>query len=231
MILYLTKINENISEDILENKMSLLCYHRLKKALECKQKKDRVRSVYAGLLLQYGVKEWLKKSNGILPTDTDGRVILEIENQADGKPYLPDYRDLFFSISHSGDYVGCVLAEDEVGLDIQQIRCCNHERMMKRFHENEITVYNNLIPDFKEKFFFDMWAAKEAYVKFTGKGMAEGFASFVVKQEEGCIYDNHTVRRATVAQIELPEPDYSCAIVYYVTKNPLKIIQIDVMQT
>ena len=107
MILYLTKINENISEDILDNRMSLLCSKRLEQALACKQQKDRIRSVFAGLLLQKGIEEWLFQKGEILSKDANGRVLLEIEQSKDGKPFLKDYPMLHYSISHSGDSVGC----------------------------------------------------------------------------------------------------------------------------
>ena len=38
-----------------------------------------------------------------------------------GKPYLSDYSDVHFNISHSGEYVVCSVSDKPVGVDIQKI--------------------------------------------------------------------------------------------------------------
>lgn len=38
-----------------------------------------------------------------------------------GKPYLRDYPDAHFNISHSGPYVACAVANSPIGIDIQEI--------------------------------------------------------------------------------------------------------------
>lgn len=35
-----------------------------------------------------------------------------------GKPYLLNYPDVHFNISHSGEYVACAVADSPVGVDI-----------------------------------------------------------------------------------------------------------------
>lgn len=37
-----------------------------------------------------------------------------------GKPYLPDYSDVHFNISHSEKYVVCAVSDKPVGVDIQK---------------------------------------------------------------------------------------------------------------
>ncbi len=223
MILYLAEINENICEDILENRMSLLCLERFKKALQYKQNKDRIRSVYAGLLLQYGVKEWLAKEEKMLPRDESGRVLLRIAETEYGKPYLPDYPELFYNISHSGKYVGCAVASQPIGFDLQERRKCNHERMMQKFHPKERECYLQLDEQERELYFFQLWTAKEAYVKYIGKGLSERFSGFRVDLKQGYIYNSQGNPDAYCECFQLENGAYDCAVVSDV-KQKIEII-------
>ena len=62
---------------------------RKEKILNCKQEADKQRSLLAGVLFNYG-----------------------LENNRNAE-------QVFYSISHSGDYVICVLANRRVGVDIE----------------------------------------------------------------------------------------------------------------
>ncbi len=87
-----------------------------------------------------------------------------------GKPYIAEYPDLFFNISHSGEYIALLLAKCEVGVDIQirQGRCS--KRLLERiFSEEEMRAYESACD--QEAYFFDRWALKESFVKWTGEGI------------------------------------------------------------
>ena len=49
-----------------------------------------------------------------------------------GKPFLSYRPGVHYNISHSGAYVVCVLADQEVGIDIQIHRKVNYDRMLRR---------------------------------------------------------------------------------------------------
>lgn len=225
MILYLTKINENISEDILDNRMSLLCSKRLEQALACKQQKDRIRSVFAGLLLQKGIEEWLFQKGEILSKDANGRVLLEIEQSKDGKPFLKDYPMLHYSISHSGDYVGCAFHDLPIGFDLQQKRECSFERLIYKFHPKEIMQWNCMPPSEREDYFWRLWTTKEAYGKCTGKGLAEGFSSFFADITNGEIYNSRGECVAYSRMIENLHENYYFSIVTKTRDIQPKIIK------
>lgn len=87
-----------------------------------------------------------------------------------GKPYLADYPDVHFNISHSGQYVACAVCDRPVGIDIQKmvpyrpeiaVNVCNQEEMAQL---NASTEW--------EREFAQIWAKKEAFVKLTGDGIA-----------------------------------------------------------
>ena len=90
------------------------------------------------------------------------------------KPYLKNY-PYYFSISHSGDYVFCVLSEQEVGADIQQKAEYVKEGVVQRFFAEEEKNYWEKCASEEEKrdFFYRMWCRKEAYGKLTGEGIAD----------------------------------------------------------
>ena len=98
---------------------------------------------------------------------------LEFVYGKSGKPYLKEY-PFYFNLSHSGDYVVCAISEQEIGVDIQEHRSGTPERIAERyFTAGEIKVLEQCDTGQKEKVFFDLWAAKEAYGKYTGGGITE----------------------------------------------------------
>ena len=110
----------------------------------------------------------------------------------EGKPY---FRDLpfYFNLSHSGDYVLCVLSEAEIGADIQQHRRREKEkdregsggsernafgdssavlgRLASRFFsERECAALNRAGAE-REQLFFRLWARRD---RRAGHGYAAG---------------------------------------------------------
>lgn len=83
----------------------------------------------------------------------------EIAENDWGKPIFPQHPDLQFSISHSGNFVACALAEQPVGLDIQQHRAVSHR------------LQGTLDSEEREQFhFFQVWTLRESLFKLSGKG-------------------------------------------------------------
>ncbi len=101
---------------------------------------------------------------------------LSIERSGRGKPYFPDAPEVCFSVSHSGELYGVAVCGSPVGLDIQ--RRVSHgdiRRVAGRFfHPAE----QGFVERYGVERFFDVWAAKESYVKYTGMGIDESFCGF-----------------------------------------------------
>lgn len=105
-----------------------------------------------------------------------------IAQDSQGKPYFPEVENVHFNITHSGDYWLCAFFSEPVGIDLQIHDHCQKERLSKRFfHPNEdrFLQTKNYAP------FFDLWAAKESYMKYTGQGLALGLDAFSVVNEKG----------------------------------------------
>lgn len=99
-----------------------------------------------------------------------------------GKPSFADHPDIYFSISHSGDYWACAFLNEEVGLDLQTCDIRNWEKVAGRFFCPDEAAWLSGRP--KEDF-ARMWAYKESYIKFTGEGVFRGLGSFSVMDDEG----------------------------------------------
>ncbi|MBC8532133.1 4'-phosphopantetheinyl transferase family protein [Gehongia tenuis] len=96
------------------------------------------------------------------------------------KPCFPHAPQIQFSISHSGEYWVLGFSTEPIGVDVQQHRPCDAAAIAKRFFHPleqaylESTAYLD---------FFDLWTAKESYVKYTGEGITDRFAQFSVVRD------------------------------------------------
>ena len=99
-----------------------------------------------------------------------------------GKPYFPDVPQVHFSISHSGAYWLCAFGAQPVGIDLQIHQAGRLAQIARRFFNEEEERYLAK-DDYRE--FFSVWTAKESYVKFTGKGIGDGFGDFRVADAAG----------------------------------------------
>lgn len=97
-----------------------------------------------------------------------------------GKPLLAD-GSYYFNISHSEDAVVAAVSARPVGIDVERIRdispsiakkfFCYNEQVYLFGHEPSDTDYKStLSPDARMRF-FELWTAKEAYLKCRGTGM------------------------------------------------------------
>lgn len=113
----------------------------------------------------------------------------EIERAKNNKPYFKKYKNVFFNISDSGEYLLVAFSDKEVGCDIQIIKPIEEDRLMslinkvltekekKKFalinesdnkNKSELRVMNNI----KVEEFYKYWVMKEALVKKTGEGLS-----------------------------------------------------------
>ena len=99
-----------------------------------------------------------------------------------GKPFLSYRPSLHYNISHSGKYVVCILADQEVGIDVQVHCGVNYERMLRRMVPRE--QYDEILSDVNaEEKFFEQWVLREAYIKWTGEGLSRDMRT--ISMDEG----------------------------------------------
>ena len=125
-MIYLFQELHTFSARSFEESLLLLPPERREYALHFKHPEDQKRSALAWLLLAYG----LRKEYGT-------EAVPKFRKAASGKPFLLGAHMPFFNLSHSGNFVGCAVHDQEIGLDIQEItkprdslirRVCTQER-------------------------------------------------------------------------------------------------------
>ena len=141
---------------------------------------------------------------------------LMFEKNAQGKPFLPDTR-IQFNLSHSGDYALIALSDAPVGIDIERHKPARDVLAIAQryFTPTEYLYIKNQDDQNKTSTFYDVWSAKEAYVKALGEGIAYGFDRFSVINLEGefvTAIENQSLSRLQVAD------GYSAAVAGSATK-------------
>jgi 4'-phosphopantetheinyl transferase len=116
--------------------------------------------------------------------DTLGSTQPAIKRGEKGKPYFASAPGLHFSLSHSGDYCACAFHTRPVGLDLQAHVTCRREAIARRFFHPQECAYLESV-GFEP--FFQVWAAKESYLKYTGAGRTGGLGTFSVADAGGLL--------------------------------------------
>lgn len=95
-----------------------------------------------------------------------------------GRPLIEEpaeWKGLFFSLSHSGDWAGCAAAlRQEVGYDLQRMASAETARRVSHrfFTREEANAIANLAPEAAAEVFTRLWTRKEAYMKACGRGLS-----------------------------------------------------------
>jgi 4'-phosphopantetheinyl transferase len=122
---------------------------------------DKKRSVLGEKLVRLGIAEL----SGVLPEE----IILRRTDK--GKPYAEGL-DIAFSVSHSEDMVICAVGKGKIGADVEHIRHIN--RNVSRFACTDSDKEFVFSSEYGwENRFFELWTAKEAYVKSLGTGISD----------------------------------------------------------
>jgi len=111
---------------------------------------------------------------GIKPTK------LQLKTNPWGKPYLANYA-LQFNVSHSGSALVFALGDGySVGVDVEQMRSlqCPHRLIQRYGTLGEQTHWQRLPPQARERYFLELWVAKEAYSKALGTGLTGMLGEF-----------------------------------------------------
>lgn len=108
-----------------------------------------------------------------------------IDRGEKGKPFIVGVENVFFNISHSGDYVVCAVSDREIGIDIEKRTKARMEVAGRFFHGEEVAQLKMLEEDKQDQLFFNYWSVKESFLKYIGTGLTRPLNSFIVSFSGG----------------------------------------------
>lgn len=98
-----------------------------------------------------------------------------------GKPYLKNYSDIHFNLSHSENYVACAVSSTPIGVDIEHIHDVDLDIAKNYFYNQE---YEHILKNPNNKTFFELWVLKESYIKMTGLGFRLPLNEFSIQIDD-----------------------------------------------
>lgn len=90
---------------------------------------------------------------------------------SNGKPFITGRDDIFFNISHSGDYAVCAFSDKPVGADIEKHHGFDEDLIRFVFRESETAHLSYFSAD-RDTACTDLWTVKESLMKLLGTGLS-----------------------------------------------------------
>lgn len=183
MTLCLNDHIQDMKSEHLQQVLAFLPSWRRERVLAYKQESRQMESALAYIELSRALA--LRGLQDIKP---------RFEYNEHGKPYLPTYPNLHFSISHCSQAVGCILSEMPCGLDIERVRRASPSLISKTMNRNEEhQIYSSSHPDVE---FIRLWTRKEAVFKLLGTGITDDMQDILLRAEALHIHIISTVNPA-----------------------------------
>lgn len=162
---------ENFSDEVFQYYYNMLSPARRSRADGYRFKKDKQLSVGAGILLSKGLSYY-----GLDEAD------VQLSYNENGKPFLLDFPEIHFNLSHSETMVFAVFTDTRAGCDIEKIKQADLGVARRFFCPGE---YNYIAGQKNEKeqqeAFCQLWTLKESFIKAAGAGLAIPLNSFEIK--------------------------------------------------
>ncbi len=183
MTLCLNDHIQDMKSEHLQQVLAFLPSWRRERVLAYKQESRQMESALAYIELSRALA--LRGLQDIKP---------RFEYNEHGKPFLPNYPNLHFSISHCSQAVGCILSEMPCGLDIERVRRASPSLISKTMNRNEEhQIYSSSHPEVE---FIRLWTRKEAVFKLLGTGITDDMQDILLRAEALHIHIISTVNLA-----------------------------------
>lgn len=194
-----------LQEDIFYRQLDMVESARKEKILRISGKEEKMRSLAAGSILHYALCEELN-----LPLHT--KEAFQVEYAEGGKPFLKEYTDTYFNLSHSGKYVCCGVGREPVGVDVQRQTEFKEKLALRFFTERDNRMLMECGHEEQKELFFRMWSIKESYIKLTGEGMRKGLASYEIDWSRGAVLEKEKEAPAAFFYEKRDVPEYSFSV-------------------
>lgn len=109
---------------------------------------------------------------------------IDFKETENGRPYLSDLPDLWFSFSSCGfGFAGAWSSTDGIGIDLEdRIRDVEATELARHFFSTaEVDFIEGVGDQKRKKTFFQFWTLKEAALKSIGEGLPFGLGAFEFK--------------------------------------------------
>ncbi|ACL75051.1 4'-phosphopantetheinyl transferase family protein [Ruminiclostridium cellulolyticum] len=176
--LYGIRVSACTDDDTIELLKKLISDERKAKMERFIFKEDSIRCLLGEVISRYAISKHLNCKN------------VDISFKADSfsKPYLDNTNgSVFFNISHSGNWVVCVLSSKPSGIDVEFIKQTDFGIAKRFFTREEYETLMNQPADYRSKYFFKLWTLKESYIKADGRGLSLPLDSFSIKIDSDLI--------------------------------------------
>jgi len=180
------KIDFTVSEKIYLSLLRSIRENKGEKIKRFKFREDALRSLTGELLLKYALEKYynLEYAKEIIAEDEFG------------KPHLRN-KQIYFNISHSGNWTVLVCYINDAGIDLEKIETPSYEIMSKNFTRKEIEQIKNSDMQIKAKQFYKMWTLKESYIKMLGQGLSIPLDSFSINMRDQISINVKDINRQT----------------------------------
>ena len=160
---------------------------------------------------QHQTEELVVKAAEAFAEETNlklGDMSREILRAEKGKPHFKEL-PLQFSVSHTEDLWVCLISDGEnpVGVDIQKIKETRQERIAERYFTDEEKEYLN---EKRECAFFEIWTRKEAYAKYTGRGLTKELAEISTLDNDEVKFIDFDIRAGVIGSCCVKEKGDLC---------------------
>lgn len=101
-----------------------------------------------------------------------------------GKPFLPDFPNLYYNISHTHNMVIAAVGNHEMGVDIEVISTARMAIANRFFSKPELELLKHCKKRDLDTLFFELWTARESFAKATGTGIFASISHFIPEKVE-----------------------------------------------
>lgn len=157
----------NFNEVNIETLINYISEEKRQRARKFIKTEDKVRCILGELLLRKALVENFEINNDSI----------SFEKNQYGKPKIAKREDIYFNISHSGNYVVCAVDYNEIGVDVEEIGNSDIFGIVTSFFGEKEKEYILGKEDEVERF-YEIWTLKESFVKCIGKGLSMPFNKF-----------------------------------------------------
>lgn len=144
-----------------EEILFLLAPEKQKKLRAYINTKDLDRSLIAELCVRLEAAKFLRMS----PFN------VKFDYNEYGKPQVRSSIDFHYNVSHSGKWVLCAFALEEIGVDVEEIKPVSMQIAKQFFTPVEYEYIVSHPKSLQLEVFYEIWTFKESYIKARGRGL------------------------------------------------------------